>query len=96
MEEGYKTNLLKRIITSIVIILPIGVILFFDNALGLYLTIFIVSFFAIFEWNKANLDRPYLGFILIALVYEIIASLNYPDLNAIFPLFTKISASSLY
>tara|TARA_Y100000768_G_C23743188_1_gene570335 strand:- start:95 stop:739 length:645 start_codon:yes stop_codon:yes gene_type:complete len=66
LEEGYKTNLLKRIITSIVIIIPIGVILFFDNALGFYLTIFIVSFFAIFEWNKANLDRPYIGFILIA------------------------------
>ena len=66
MEEGYRTNLLKRIITSIVITIPIGAIIFFDNAFAFYVTIFIVSFFAIFEWNRANLDKPYLGFILIA------------------------------
>ena len=65
MEEGYKTNLLKRIFTSIVIILPIVAILLSANIWAFSILIVAISLLALAEWIKSNLNKTYLGFFLI-------------------------------
>ena len=65
MEEGYKTNLLKRTLTSIVLIIPIVAILLSANIWAFSILIVVISLLALAEWIRSNLNKPYLGFFLI-------------------------------
>ena len=65
MEEGYKKNLLKRIITSIVIILPIVATILFANIWIFSILISIICLLAMIEWIKNKFNKIFLGFLLI-------------------------------
>ena len=69
MEEGYKINLLKRIFTSIVIILPIVLILLSANIWAFSVLITVICLFAMFEWFKSKLQKPIIGVLLILNFY---------------------------
>ena len=69
MAEEYKTNLFKRIITSIVIILPIVLILLSANIWAFSVLITVICLFAIFEWFKSKLQKPIIGVLLILNFY---------------------------
>tara|TARA_X000000368_G_scaffold353936_1_gene295262 strand:+ start:341 stop:1003 length:663 start_codon:yes stop_codon:yes gene_type:complete len=65
LEEGYKKNLLKRIITSIVIILPIVATILFANIWIFSILISIICLLAMIEWIKNKFNKIFLGFLLI-------------------------------
>ena len=65
MEEGFKTNLLKRIVTSIVMTIPIVMILISANIWAFTSLIIVISLLAMFEWLKSKLQKPFIGAILI-------------------------------
>ncbi len=69
MEEGYKINLLKRIFTSIVIILPIVLILLSANIWVFSILITVICLLAMFEWFKSKLQKPIIGVLLILNFY---------------------------
>ena len=69
MAEEYKTNLLKRIITSIVIILPIVLILLSANIWVFSVLITVICLLAMFEWFKSKLQKPIIGVLLILNFY---------------------------
>ena len=69
MAEEYKTNLLKRIITSIVIILPIVLILLSANIWAFSILITVICLLAMFEWFKSKLQKPIIGVLLILNFY---------------------------
>ncbi len=69
MAEEYKTNLFKRIITSIVIILPIVLILLSANIWAFSVLITVICLFAMFEWFKSKLQKPIIGVLLILNFY---------------------------
>ena len=65
MAEEYKTNLLKRIITSIVIILPIVATILFANIWIFSILISIICLLAMVEWIKNKFKKLFFGFLLI-------------------------------
>ena len=65
MAEEYKTNLLKRIITSIVIILPIVATILFANIWIFSILISIICLLAMVEWIKNKFNKIFFGFLLI-------------------------------
>ena len=65
MAEEYKTNLLKRIITSIVIILPIVATILFANIWIFSILISIICLLAMVEWIKNKFNKLFFGFLLI-------------------------------
>ena len=65
MAQEYKTNLLKRIITSIVIILPIVATILFANIWIFSILISIICLLAMIEWIKNKFNKIFLGFLLI-------------------------------
>ena len=65
MEEGYKTNLLKRVMTSLVIVIPIFLILLYQNLAAFSMLITIACFIGIYEWIKNDFKMRLLGFFLI-------------------------------
>ena len=69
MAEEYKTNLLKRIITSIVIILPIVLIILSANIWAFSISITVICLLAMFEWFKSKLQKPIIGVFLILNFY---------------------------
>ena len=69
MAEEYKTNLFKRIITSIVIILPIVLILLSANIWAFSVLITVICLLAMFEWFKSKLQKPIIGVLLILNFY---------------------------
>ena len=69
MAHEYKTNLLKRIITSIVIILPIVLILLSANIWAFSILITVICLLAMFEWFKSKLQKPIIGVLLILNFY---------------------------
>ena len=69
MAEEYKTNLLKRIITSIVIILPIVLIILSANIWAFSISITVICLLAMFEWFKSKLQKPIIGVLLILNFY---------------------------
>tara|TARA_B100001250_G_scaffold44377_1_gene34911 strand:+ start:533 stop:1171 length:639 start_codon:yes stop_codon:yes gene_type:complete len=69
LAEEYKTNLLKRIITSIVIILPIVLILLSANIWAFSVLITVICLLAMFEWFKSKLQKPIIGVLLILNFY---------------------------
>ena len=69
MEEEYKTNLLKRIITSMVIILPIVLVLLSANIWAFSIFITVICLLAMFEWFKSKLQKPIVGVFLILNFY---------------------------
>ncbi len=69
MEEEYKINFLKRIFTSIVIILPIVAILLSANIWAFSILITVICLLAMFEWFKSKLQKPIIGVLLILNFY---------------------------
>ncbi len=65
MAEGYKTNFLKRIFTSIVMILPIVAVILFANIWIFSILISIICLLAMVEWIKNKFDKIFFGFLLI-------------------------------
>jgi len=65
LAEEYKTNLLKRIITSIVIILPIVATILFANIWIFSILISIICLLAMVEWIKNKFNKLFFGFLLI-------------------------------
>ena len=65
MAEEYKTNLLKRIFTSIVIILPIVATILFANIWIFSILISIICLLAMVEWIKNKFNKLFFGFLLI-------------------------------
>ena len=65
MAEEYKTILLKRIITSIVIILPIVATILFANIWIFSILISIICLLAMVEWIKNKFNKIFFGFLLI-------------------------------
>ena len=65
MAEEYKTNLLKRIFTSIVIILPIVATILFANIWIFSILISIICLLAMVEWIKNKFNKIFFGFLLI-------------------------------
>ncbi len=69
MAHEYKINLLKRIITSIVIILPIVLVLLSANIWAFSILITVICLLAMFEWFKSKLQKPIIGVLLILNFY---------------------------
>tara|TARA_X000000368_G_scaffold77607_1_gene57928 strand:+ start:76 stop:714 length:639 start_codon:yes stop_codon:yes gene_type:complete len=69
LEEEYKINFLKRIFTSIVIILPIVAILLSANIWAFSILITVICLLAMFEWFKSKLQKPIIGVLLILNFY---------------------------
>ena len=69
MAQEYKTNLLKRIITSMVIILPIVLVLLSANIWAFSIFITVICLLAMFEWFKSKLQKPIVGVFLILNFY---------------------------
>ena len=65
MEEGYKTNLFKRVITSLVVVIPIFLILLYQNLVAFSMLITIACFLGIYEWIKNDFKIRLLGIFLI-------------------------------
>ena len=65
MVEGHKTNLLKRVMTSLVVVIPIFLILLYQNLVAFFILITIACFIGIYEWIKNNFRMRLLGFFLI-------------------------------
>tara|TARA_B100000700_G_scaffold7032_1_gene7358 strand:- start:86 stop:748 length:663 start_codon:yes stop_codon:yes gene_type:complete len=65
LAEEYKTNLLKRIFTSIVIILPIVATILFANIWIFSILISIICLLAMVEWIKNKFNKIFFGFLLI-------------------------------
>jgi len=69
LAQEYKTNLLKRIITSMVIILPIVLVLLSANIWAFSIFITVICLLAMFEWFKSKLQKPIVGVFLILNFY---------------------------
>ncbi len=65
MVEGHKTNFLKRVMTSLVVVIPIFLILLYQNLVAFFVLITIACFLGIYEWIKNNFRMRLLGFFLI-------------------------------
>tara|TARA_Y100001970_G_scaffold248813_1_gene318741 strand:- start:343 stop:993 length:651 start_codon:yes stop_codon:yes gene_type:complete len=63
--EGHKTNFLKRVMTSLVVVIPIFLILLYQNLVAFFVLITIACFLGIYEWIKNNFRMRLLGFFLI-------------------------------
>ena len=70
MEKEYKINLLRRLSTSVLIIMPIVLIIYLQNILVFSLMISLISFLAMYEWIKNDFTGRYFsGFGLIFLFW---------------------------
>ena len=70
MEKEYKINLLRRLSTSVLIIMPIVLIIHLQNILVFSLMISLISFVAMYEWIKNDFTSRYFsGFGLIFLFW---------------------------
>ena len=65
MVNEYKQNLIKRIFTSFIVMMPIVFVIYYQNLIFFSLLICVVCLGAFYEWIKNNLDNKVLGLFVI-------------------------------
>ena len=99
MEKEYKINLLRRLSTSVLIIMPIVLIIYLQNILVFSLMISLISFLAMYEWIKNDFTSRYFsGFSLIFLFWfcSIYFVMNYSTPLIHQTLFASLGSLSIY
>ena len=99
MEKEYKINLLRRLSTSVLIIMPIVLIIYLQNILVFSLMISLISFLAMYEWIKNDFTSRYFsGFGLIFLFWfcSIYFVMNYSTPLIYQTLFASLGSLSIY
>ena len=99
MEKEYKINLLRRLSTSVLIIMPIVLIIYLQNILVFSLMISLISFLAMYEWIKNDFTSRYFsGFGLIFLFWfcSIYFVMNYSTPLIHQTLFASLGSLSSY
>ncbi len=67
MEKDYRKNLLKRFLTSLVILFPIAIIIHIESILLFSVLISLVCIGGLFEWIKNRMGNNFLGIFLISI-----------------------------
>jgi len=67
LEKDYRKNLLKRFLTSLVILFPIAIIIHIESILLFSVLISLVCIGGLFEWIKNRMGNNFLGIFLISI-----------------------------